>query len=79
MGYKKSFDSISVYQQLNSAARELNDPRNDGFVTWGTKQDLYQIKWHLDEILKNSPTFSPEQEWLYEQEQKRVIRYLKDE
>ncbi len=79
MGYKSSFDVISVYQQLNSAAREINDSRNDGFVTWGVKQELYQLKWHLDEILKKSPQFSLEQEWLREQEQNRIIKYLKDE
>ncbi len=79
MGYKRSFDLVSVYQQLNSAARELNDSRNDGFVTWGTKQELYHLKWYLDDMLKNSPKFSPEEEWLHEQEQKRIIKYLKDD
>jgi hypothetical protein len=33
----------------------------------------------LDDLLKDCPTFSPEAEWLKEQEQKKIIRLLKDE
>jgi len=79
MGYKHRYDIIEAYNQIRAAASELNDSRNDGFISWGVKQDLYQLKWFLDDVLKNSSTFGPEEEWLREQEQKRVIRYLRDE
>jgi hypothetical protein len=79
MGYKHRYDITAAYLQIRSAAAELNDPRNDGFIAWGVKQDLYQLKWFLDDLLKNSSTFSPEEEWLREQEQKKIIRILKDE
>ncbi len=79
MGYKHKYDIVHIYQQLRAASSEVNDPRNDGFISWGVKQDLYQLKWFLDDILKNSNTFGPEEEWLREQEQKRIIGYLRDE
>lgn len=79
MGYKHQYDITAAYQQIRSAGSELNDPRVDGFIAWGVKQDLYQLKWFLDDLLKNSSTFSPEEEWLREQEQKKIIRILKDE
>lgn len=79
MGYKHRYDIMEAYSQIRSAAREVNDPRNDGFISWGVKQDLYQLKWFLDDILKNSSTFGPEEEWLREQEQKRIIGYLRNE
>ena len=80
MGYKHSYDIIQAYQQIRAAASECNNPKTDGFIAWGVKQDLYQLKWMLDELLKDCPVFGETEEgWLREQEQKRVIRYLKNE
>lgn len=79
MGFKKALDVNSIIQQINTAAYDCSDPRNDGFVSWGVKQDLYQIKEILDAAIRRCPVFSPEQEWLREQEKKKVIKYLKDE
>jgi len=79
MGYKHRYDIIEAYNQIRAAGAELNDPRTDGFISWSVKQDLYQFKWFLDDLLKNSSTFGPEEEWLREQEQKRIVRYLRDE
>lgn len=80
MGYKHSYDIIAAYQQVRAAAQECNNPRNDGFVAWGVKQDLYQLKWMLDDLLKDCPSFGDtENDWLKEQEQKRIIRYLRND
>jgi hypothetical protein len=79
MGYKKSWDIADVSRQINSACYECNDSRNDGFVSFGTKQDLYRIKWILEDALKRCPTFAGEDEWLREQEKKKVIRILSNE
>ena len=68
----------NVVQQINSAAWQANDPYFDGFVTFGIKQDLYRIKWAAEEALKRCPTYHGEDEWLKEQEKKKVIRILKD-
>jgi hypothetical protein len=58
-------------------AYECSDMRTDSWIAWGLKQDLYQIKWALDDALRRCPSFSPEEEWLREQEQKRIIEILK--
>jgi hypothetical protein len=79
MGYKHSYDIIEAINQIRAAARECTDPRTDGFVTWGIKQDLYQLKWILEEAMRNCPTYSMEADWLKEQEQKKILRLLKDE
>ena len=71
-------DYNSVHHQIYMAGVELNSPRNDGFVTWGIKQDLYKIKFLVDEILKSSPTFSPEAEFLEEQSKKQMWRSLNE-
>lgn len=79
MGYKKAYDISVAAREINAAAYECNSPRTDGFVGWGVKQDLYRLKWILDEAIKRCPTFSTEDEWLKEQEQKRIIKILQND
>jgi hypothetical protein len=80
MGYKHSYDIIQTYQQIRAAGAECANPRTDGFIAWGVKQDLYQLKWYLDDLLKSCPEFSSiETDWLREQEQKKIIKILKDD
>lgn len=79
MGYIKKWSVEDIARQINHAYYICSDPRQDGFTTWGTKQDLYQIKWLIDEAIKKCPDFAPEAEWLREQEQKKIIKILKDE
>jgi hypothetical protein len=55
---------------------ELNSPYNDGFTTFEIKKDLYKLKWMLDAIMKDAPTFSGEDEFLKEHEQKVMWRTL---
>lgn len=79
MGFKKNWDVATVAQQINTMAYECSSPYNDGYVAWGVKQDLYRIKWLVEDALKRCSTFSPEEEWLKEQEQKKIIKILKDD
>lgn len=77
MGFKKNWDVDTVYRQINAAVAEVKSPYNDGYSAFFSKQDLYQIYWHLDEAIRKCPTFVGEEEWLREQEKKRVVEYLK--
>jgi hypothetical protein len=79
MGFKKNWDVANVAQQINTMAYEINSGLTDGFVGWGIKQDLYRIKWLVDDALKRCDTFSPEEEWLKEQEQKKIIKILSND
>ena len=79
MGYNYSYDIVRALNEIRRAAYECNNSRTDGFVAWGIKQDLYQVKWMLDDLLKDCPTFSPEAEWLKEQEQKKIIKILSND
>ena len=78
MGFKKPMDYNSVHHQIYIAGVELNSPRNDGFTTWAIKQDLYKIKFLLDEIMETSPTYGDlEQEFLTEESKRQVWHKLK--
>lgn len=79
MGYKKNWDLADIYNQIRSLSGTVNSRYSDGFTAFCAKQDLYQIKWFVDEQLKRSPKFSGEDEWLREEEKKKIVEILKDE
>ena len=54
-----------------------NDPYVTGWINWPCKQDLYRVKFAVDEMLKNTSGFSGEEEWLLEQEAERIVEILK--
>jgi len=76
-GYIKNWNVQQIQNQLWSAYHVCSDPRHDGFTAWPVKQDLYRVKWLVDEMLRKCPTYSVEPEWLKEQEQNRIIDILK--
>lgn len=59
-----------------------NDPNLTGWVNWPCKQDLYRVKFAVDEMLANTSKFVGEEEWLEEQrierEQKQIWKALND-
>lgn len=71
-------DYNSVHHQIYMAGVELYSPYNDGFTTFEIKKDLYKLKWVLDAIMKDSPTFAGEDEFVKEHEQKVMWRTLKE-
>ena len=77
MGFQKSQDKSSILWVLDRLSIEVNSPHNDGWTAWGVKQDLYQIKFKLDYILENSPTFAGEMEFLNEHAKQKVWKQLK--
>jgi hypothetical protein len=54
-----------------------NDPYVTGWNNWPCKQDLYRVKFAVDEMLKNTAKFAGEAEWLKEQEQEKIVKILK--
>lgn len=73
----KPINSSEIKNGLFRTYSEITNPRNDGFSQWGLKQELYQLKFQLDELLKNCPTFVGEEEWLEEQHKKQMWSELK--
>lgn len=65
---------IAECQQMYIGA---TDPYVTGWNNWPCKQDLYRVKFAVDEMLKNTSKFSGEDEWLREQEQQQMWKVLK--
>jgi hypothetical protein len=74
---KKNWDMTDIMSQISSLTRECQSIYNDGFTAFELKKDLHEIKFFIDQAVANSPTFHGEEEWLTEQEKKRIIKILK--
>ena len=73
----KNWSVEQVISACQNMYRNATDPALTGFVNWPCKQDLYRVKFAVDEMLKNTGTFAGEQEWLEEQEKEKVWKVLK--
>lgn len=67
-----------VIGQCQKMYHGANDSHLTGFVNWPCKQDLYRVKFAVDEMLRNTGTFAGESEWLEEQEKQQMWKVLKD-
>jgi hypothetical protein len=74
----QDWNADQIIRDLHRCAREMNDHYNDGYVQCHCKQDLYRVKFELDQLLKSSPHFSMEAEWLEQQQKRQVWKILND-
>jgi hypothetical protein len=80
MGFKYSYNIAIAAREINAASYDASNRYNDGYISWGAKQDLYRLKWILDDAIKRCPEFGiTETDWLKEQEKQRIIDILKTE
>ena len=77
MGFRKPMDYTGVHHQIYTAGIELHSNYNDGYNQFEIKKDLHRIKWLLDEIIADSPTFAGEEEFLEEHAKIKMWRTLK--
>jgi hypothetical protein len=65
-----------VIGECQKMYRGANDSYETGFVSWPCKQDLYRVKFAVDEMLKNTSGFAGEEEWLEKQEKEKMWKAL---
>ena len=75
----KDWNVNQVIGQCQKMYFGATDPHMTGFVNWPCKQDLYRVKFAVDEMLAKISQFSGEDEWLLEQEQQRMWKVLKSQ
>ena len=73
----KRWNVAEVESQLRQMHYGANDPYMTGWNNWPCKQDLYRVKFLVDELLESCPKFAGEAEWLHEQEAEKLVRILK--
>ncbi len=67
-----------VIGECQKMYRGANDPYVTGWNNWPCKQDLYRVKFAVDEMLKNTSTFTGEEEWLEEHDKQQVWKALNE-
>jgi hypothetical protein len=72
----KNWDTDRVINDCEKMWRGANDPYVTGWNNWPCKQDLYRVKFAVDEMLKHTSTFAGEEEWLAEMEKQQVWKIL---
>ena len=65
-----------VIAECQKMYRGATDPYVTGFVNQPCKQDLYRVKFAVDEMLKKTSGFAGEEEWLEEQEKEKMWKAL---
>lgn len=79
MGYKFNHNPADLISRIRALGYECSNSRTDSYIAWGIKQDLYRLKWAIDDALSKAPTFSIEDDWLKEIEKEKLIGYLKND
>lgn len=64
----RNWNVNQVIGELQKMYQGANDPYVTGWNNWPCKQDLYRVKFAVDEMLKSTATFTGEPEWLAEQQ-----------
>jgi hypothetical protein len=73
----KRWNISNIRSEIQKITFAGTDPRMDGFVTWGCKQDLYEILWFIEDELDKFGTYSElEEELLKKREQTKLLRAL---
>lgn len=71
------WDVANIILEINKIRRAESDPYSTGYNTWGAKQDLYQILWHIEDCLERCSTYEGEKEYLRNRSKKKVWQALK--
>lgn len=66
----------TVFDEINKISRAESDSYMDGYVTWGCKQDLYQILWHVQNKLDKCSVYVGEDDYKRNHEKKQTWKAL---
>ena len=72
----KDWNVNQVIGQCQQMYFGATDPHVTGWANWPCKQDLYRVKFAVDEMLAKTSRFSGEDEWLLEQEKDKMWKRL---
>ena len=73
----KDWNREKIEQEIWKIKWAATDPRMDGFVTWGCKQDLILLKYYIEDMLEQCSTYVAEQEFIDKLEADRTFTRLK--
>lgn len=72
----KTWNADQIIGQCQQMYFGATDPMVTGWVNWPCKQDLYRVKFAVDEMLAKTSRFTGEDEWLLAQEKDKMWKRL---
>jgi len=75
----KEWSLKDIKNEISKISWAESDPRMDGFVTWGCKQELYEILWYVEEKLRKCSTYAGEEDFLKEHDKEMTWRILNED
>jgi len=69
----KDWSIKEIKAQVDKIAWAESDPRMDGYVSWGCKEDLYELYWYIEDKLKKCSNYGVIEESLLEQRREHNI------
>ena len=72
----RDWNKADICNDIRKITYAANDARMDGFVTWGCKQDLYEILWYVEDQLEQCSTYAGEEEFVKKHEQNKLLEIL---
>tara|TARA_B100002019_G_scaffold290311_1_gene307711 strand:+ start:162 stop:395 length:234 start_codon:yes stop_codon:yes gene_type:complete len=72
----KDWNKTDICVSIKKITNAATDPRQDGFVGWGCKQDLYEILWFVEDELEKCSTYVDEKEFVKKREQNKILKIL---
>ena len=67
----------TIKEEVDKIKFAENDPRMDGFVTWGCKKELYEVLWYIEDTLEKCITYAGEEEFVKAREINRMWDIMK--
>ena len=73
----RDWNKSDICNDIRKITYAANDARMDGFVTWGCKQDLYEVLFYVQQELDKCSTYGDiEQDYLKKHDQELILRAL---
>jgi hypothetical protein len=72
----QDWDTKKIKQEIEKITAEATQPRTDGFVTWGYKQQLYELLWFVEDELDKCSSYTMEKEFLKKRDKELMLRAL---
>ena len=72
----KDWNKTDICSEIQRITFAATDPREDGYVSWGCKQDLYEILWFVEDELSKCSTYVDEKEFVKRREQNKLLKAL---
>jgi len=77
MPYIEKTGNKAIREQLWQWEGVMHDNNIDGFNGFGCKKKVYEVLWQCQEIIKKSPVYHEEDEYLHEHKKLLISKELK--